>query len=100
MTGHPSDRKLRAWLDGDAPELGEHIRECEVCLEQLEDLTALDPDVMSLLRRTVRPDPGFWDRLEAARRRRERTVESWSALVDLNSLGWRTWMTLLRDDDA
>ncbi len=51
---HPNRRQLARWLDGDAPELDDHIDGCEKCAQTLDALAAaettdLRPALLTLL---------------------------------------------------
>ncbi len=96
---HPSKRTLRRWAAGERPDLTHHVETCDRCLDDLEELTILDPRLRRALRAITDPESGFLARLEARLDARRRKSEAWSAAIELFSLGWRTFDALTERDE-
>ena len=98
MMGHPSRDELRGWLHGDDLPAMDHVEDCDQCLTDLEELSRLDEVLVRTFASVARPSPGFLDRVVAAVDRRRREAETWAAVADLFSLGWRTIDTVWDND--
>ena len=55
MARHPNDSKLMSWLDGNAPELDDHLADCERCAQSIDRLASADTDLRSPLLSILAP---------------------------------------------
>lgn len=84
--GHPSRKRLEAWLAGTAPELDDHVDTCERCADRLEALASPGPSLGDALRRALAPPSGLAPRLTSGIARKMQTRQDLSTVVDLMGL--------------
>lgn len=86
---HPSRRLLQRWLTGDAPRRVErHVDECEQCQVLLEELSALDDELVADLHQAVSPPEDLVDRTAGGVEERLRDEAALGAFLDLFAIGW------------
>lgn len=103
---HPSDRRLRAWLESDGPSgVSEHVERCERCADRLvaldQDLEALETATLgqALVALLAPPDDLSQRVLEGvdARRRNEADLQ---LIAGLFSIGVETAQLMLSPDEG
>lgn len=88
---HPSRRRLQQWLDGDAPRrVDRHVDGCEHCQALLEELSALDAELVADLHEAVTPPADIVDRTADGVGERLRDEAALGAFLDLFAVGWAT----------
>jgi hypothetical protein len=85
---HPSDDALTKWSEGTASRRAErHVEHCPLCLDRLEQMTQLAPQLRTQLEADLMPhdllESRLWDRLEARIANREAVA----VLTDLMEVG-------------
>ena len=86
---HPSRRRLQQWLAGDAPRrVDRHVDACEQCQALLEELTALDDELVADLHDAVTPPADLADRTADGVGERLRDEAALGAFLDLFAVGW------------
>ena len=78
MARHPDDDRLLAWLDGDAPDLDEHLADCEDCAKSIDRLAGGEADLRPALLSLLAPPADLATRVSerlAARVQSRRDVE-------------------------
>lgn len=86
MARHPKDDRLLAWLDGNAPELDEHLDDCETCAQTIDRLAAADADLRPALLSLLAPPVDLATRVSerlAARVQSRRDVELLGSMLGL-----------------
>lgn len=103
---HPSDRRLRGWLESDGPDgVSEHVERCERCADRLveldQDLVALEsPSLGQALVALLAPPDDLSQRVldgVDARRRNEADLE---LIAGLFSIGVETAQLMISPDDG
>lgn len=102
---HPSDDRLRHWLDTGEPDgVGEHVDRCVRCADRLEEIdsqvpTPLSLDGPSLLRQAltewISPPPDLNDRVLQGVVARHRAEREMMLIAGLFSVGVETAQLLL-----
>ena len=88
---HPTRRRLQQWLTGDASRhVDRHVDECERCQALLEELSALDDDLVADLHEAVTPPADLADRTADRVGERLRDEAALGAFLDLFAIGWAT----------
>ncbi len=88
---HPSRRRLQLWLAGDAPRrVDRHVDECEQCQAVLEELSALDDELVADLHEAVAPPDDLADRTADGVGERLRDEAVLASFLDLFTVGWAT----------
>ncbi len=95
--GHPSRRRLAAWLAGELPEFDRHVDTCERCANRLEDLASPGPSIGDALRQALAPPEGLAPRLTSGIARKMQTRQDLSTVVDLMGLPIHTARALSED---
>ena len=86
---HPTRRRVQQWLAGDASRRVErHIAECEQCHALLEELSALDDELVAELHQAVTPPADLADRTADGVSERLRDEAALGAFLDLFTIGW------------
>ncbi len=86
---HPSRRRLQRWLDtGDSRRVSKHIDQCEQCQEVLEDLSALDVELVADLQAATTPPEDIRERTHGGVDARLRNEAAIVAFADLFAIGW------------
>lgn len=93
---HPSDAALGRWSGGRRSlRAARHARHCPLCLERLEQITELEPDVRAELEADLTSpsalEQQLWDRLEA-RLADQEALTVFSELMDVGPQ--TTWLLL------
>ena len=86
MARHPKDARLLAWLEGDAPDLDEHLEDCERCAEALDRLAAADTDLRPALLSLLTPPDDLAARMSdrlAARIQDRRDLEMFGSMLGI-----------------
>ncbi|MFP3905996.1 MAG: hypothetical protein ACLFRV_05720 [Acidimicrobiales bacterium] len=100
MRGHPDEQTLLRWLESEKPaRVGRHLRECDQCLDRLDELSGLDGGVRSGLDSVSAPPADLGDRTSGGVHERLAAEEAAAAFVELFALPWRT-MSVLVDPAA
>jgi hypothetical protein len=84
---HPSDTTLGRWSAGTrSRRAARHAMHCPMCLERLEQITELEPQIRSELEADLMPRPSLeealWDRLQARIAERE-AISVFTELLDV-----------------
>ena len=88
---HPSRRRLQQWLAGEAPRrVDRHVEDCEACQSVLEELSALDDQLVSDLHDAVTAPDDLADRTADGVEDRLRDEAALGAFLDLFGVGWAT----------
>ncbi len=86
---HPSRRRLQRWLDtGESRRVSKHIDECEDCQAVLEDLSALDVELVADLQVATAPPEDLRERTHGGVDSRLRNEAAIAAFADLFAIGW------------
>lgn len=100
MRGHPDEPTLVRWLESEKPaRVGRHLRECDQCLDRLDELSGLDGGLRSGLDSMSAPPTDLGDRTTGGVHERLAAEEAAAAFVELFALPWRT-MSVLVDPAA
>lgn len=93
---HPSRRRLQQWLAGGAPRrVDRHVAGCDPCQTVLEELSALDDDLVADLHDTVSPPADLADRTTGGVEERLRDEAALGTFLDLFSIGWAVARTVV-----
>lgn len=84
--GHPSRKRLAAWLAGDLAEIDDHVDACARCANRLEELASPGPSVGDALRQALAPPSGLAPRLTSGIARKMQTRQDLQTVVDLMGL--------------
>lgn len=88
-THHPSRRRMQQWLAGVAPRrVDRHVEGCDVCQGLLEDLSALDDELVADLHEAVTPPADLEARTADGVGERLRDEAAFGAFLDLFAVGW------------
>lgn len=88
---HPTRRRLQLWLVGDASRrVDRHVDRCERCQALLEEMSALDDDLVADLHESVTPPADLADRTADGVGERLRDEAALGAFLDLFTIGWAT----------
>jgi len=88
---HPSRRRLQQWLAGESPRrVDRHVDGCEHCEALLEELSALDDNLVADLHDAVTPPLDLADRTTDGVGERLRDEAALAAYIDLFTVGWAT----------
>ena len=88
---HPSRRRLQQWLAGDAPRrVDRHVEDCEGCQALLEELSALDDQLVADLHDAVTAPDDLADRTADGVEDRLRDEAALGVFLDLFGVGWAT----------
>ncbi len=86
---HPNRRRLQRWLDtGEPRRVSNHIESCAHCQEILEELSALDEDIVADLQAATTPPADLRERTHGAVDGRLRDEAALGAFLDLFTIGW------------
>lgn len=93
---HPSRRRIQQWLAGDAPRrIDRHVEACGRCQGLLEQLSALDEDLVADLHEAVAPPADLEDRTADGVGERLRDEAALAAFLDLFAVGWAATRTIV-----
>ncbi len=84
--GHPSRKRLAAWLAGDRPELDDHLGTCERCANRLEEMASVGPSIGDALRQALAPPAGLAPRLASGIAHKMQTRQDLQTVADLMGL--------------
>lgn len=88
-TRHPKRRRLQRWLDtGEPRRVSRHIERCPQCQEQLEDLSALDEELVADLQAATDPPADLRARTYGGVDVRLHDEAVFGAFIDLFAIGW------------
>jgi hypothetical protein len=91
MKRHPSRRQLQQWLTGESPgRVDRHVDACEQCEALLEELSALDENLVADLHDAVTPPLDLADRTTDGVGERLRDEAALATFLDLFTVGWAT----------
>jgi hypothetical protein len=97
---HPSRRRMHQWLAGNAPRrIDRHVEACERCQSLLEQLSALDDELVADLHDAVAPPADLEARTTDGVGERLRDEAALGAFLDLFAVGWLATRTIV-DPDA
>ena len=98
-TRHPSRRRLQRWLDtGETRRVSQHIEECEQCQAALEELSALDEDMVADLQAATTPPEDLHERTHGGVDARLRNEAALVAFADLFAIAWDVTRMLVDPD--
>ncbi|MEM9562449.1 MAG: hypothetical protein AAGA93_07540 [Actinomycetota bacterium] len=96
---HPSRDELLAWLDGERPDLDEHLATCEVCAVALEELAAPSGGpIAEALAAFYRAPDDLSERLEQRVADRLDSMVMIEVMTDLFGAGMETSKLLLTEE--
>ena len=96
MSRHPSRQRLQRWLEtGETRRVDRHVDECVVCQETLEELSALDEDLVADLQAATTPPVDITERTHGGVRSRLRDEAAFGAFLELFTIGTDTVRTIL-----
>ena len=96
---HPTNRRLRSWLDGHDTSIEGHLSTCHRCATRLEDMAEPAPDVRQALATVLAPPDELVPRLEARLVDAISSRDDLKLLFELLGLPWETARTMFREDD-
>ena len=86
---HPTRRRLQRWLDtGEPRRVTRHIDTCPQCQAVLEELSALDEDLVAGLQAATAPPADLTDRTHGGVDARLRDQAALGTFLDLFTIGW------------
>lgn len=88
--GHPSKRRLLAWLEDGDDSIDVHIAGCDRCATRLEDLSQPATAIGDALRAMLAPPPDLQPRLRSGIARQMQTREDMRLLFELLGVPWQT----------
>lgn len=98
---HPTRRRLQRWLDtGEPRRLSKHIERCSRCQELLDEVSALDEELVADLQAATRPPEDLTERTHGGVDTRLRNEAVFGAFVDLFAVGFDFVRTILDTDRA
>lgn len=93
---HPTRRRLQRWLDtGETRRVSNHIDDCEHCQATLEDLTALDEELVADLQAATSPPEDLTERTRGGVDARLRNEAAIVAFADLFAIAWDVTRVLI-----
>jgi anti-sigma factor RsiW len=88
-TRHPSRRRLQRWLDsGETRRVSKHIDGCDHCQAALEELSALDEELVADLQAATTPPGDLRERTQGGVDVRLRHEAAMVAFGDLFAIAW------------
>jgi hypothetical protein len=98
---HPSNRKLRRWLDdGEPRNVDEHVAECARCANRLEELATPIPQLSQVLARSMQAPDDLVQRLGVKMTESMRSREDLQLLLELMGVPLATVRSLMMEDDT
>ena len=98
---HPNRRRLQRWLDtGEPRRVARHIDACAHCQEVLEDLSALDEELVADLQAATTPPEDLTDRTQGGVDARLRDEAAVGAFLDLFTIAWDVTRTLVEPETS
>ena len=88
--GHPSKRRLAAWLEHGDESLDAHLADCERCATRLEDLSQPATAIGDALRAMLAPPEDLQPRLRSGIAAKMQNREDMRLLVELLGVPWQT----------
>lgn len=86
---HPNRQRLQRWLDtGDTRRVAKHIERCSFCQETMDELSALDEELVAGLQAATSPPADLRERTHGGVDVRLRNEAAAGAFLDLFTLGW------------
>ena len=86
---HPKRQRLQRWLDTGGPHrVSRHIERCPQCQEQLEELTALDEELVADLQAATSPPHDLRERTHGGVDVRLHEEAVFGSFIDLFTIGW------------
>ena len=86
---HPKRQRLQRWLDtGEPRRVSHHIERCRHCQEQLEELSALDEELVADLQAATSPPHDLRERTHGGVGVRLHEEAVFGAFIDLFAIGW------------
>lgn len=96
MARHPKRRRLQRWLDtGEPRRVSHHIERCLECQELLEELSALDEELVADLQAATSPPDDLRERTHGGVDVRLHEEAVFGAFIDLFTIGWDFTRTVL-----
>ena len=95
---HPSGKRLAHWLEGELPELDDHIDTCERCANRLEQQANPGPGLSEALRRALAPPTDLAPRLTSGIANKMQTRQDLQTIADLMGLPIHTARALNADN--
>lgn len=96
---HPTRRRLQRWLDtGEPRRVSRHIERCPQCQEQLEELSALDEELVADLQAATDPPEDLRARTYGGVDVRLHNEAVFGAFIDLFAIGWDFTRAVLDPD--
>lgn len=97
---HPSNRRLRAWLEEGGPDdVDAHVASCERCANRLEDLAAPTPALSDALSASLRAPDDLVQRLGARMTESMRSREDLRLMLELMGVPLDTMRSLMMEED-
>lgn len=91
---HPSRHKLAAWLEGNAPEIDDHIDHCTKCAERLEEVEGHTSVIGNALVHLLRPPTDLAPTIRSGIERSTEARSDLALLVDMLALPAHTLQAL------
>lgn len=86
---HPNRQRLQRWLDtGETRRVSKHVQQCLHCQEVLEDVSALDEELVADLQAATNPPDDLRERTRGGVDVRLRTEAAFGSFIDLFTIGW------------
>ena len=96
---HPNRRRLQRWLEtGDGRRLSKHIERCAHCQEVLDELSALDEELVADLQAATTPPEDLAARTHGGVDVRLRNEAAFGAFLDVFAIGWDFARTIVDPD--
>ena len=93
---HPSRQRLQRWLDtGEPRRLSKHIERCAHCQNLLEEVSALDADLVADLQAATNPPEDLTERTHGGVDVRLRNEAAFGSFIDLFTIGFDFARTIL-----
>lgn len=98
---HPTRRRLQRWLDTGGPRrVSHHIEECPECQEVLEEISALDEELVADLQAATSPPEDLRERTHGGVDVRLRNEAAVGSFLDVFALGWDFTRVILDPEHA
>lgn len=86
---HPNRRRLQRWLDtGETRRVSNHVERCAQCQEVLEEISALDEELVADLQAATTPPDDLRERTYGGVDLRLRNEAALGSFLDLFTIGW------------
>lgn len=103
MARHPNRQELSLWLDGEQPDLDDHIDSCETCAASLDEIDELAvPDLKPALLTLLQPPDDLHERVSqriAQRLQNRRDADLFGSLLGIPLEAGRLFFDDADDDD-